>query len=123
MNEHLIEVSELRIHAYHGCLPEETIIGTEYIINVWLYVDFSEAALSDNLEHTVDYVRVSEIIHEQMAIPSKLIEQVGRRIADALWLLSPRIERINLEIRKNAPPVGKELRSVSIWIKESKTGR
>ena len=120
MKEHIVSVNNLRVHGYHGCLPEEALIGTEFIVNVWMTTDFSEAAQNDDLSKTIDYVGVSEIVFREMKIRSKLIEQVGQRIVDALWELSSDLKEIKVEVRKLSPPIGIDVSSVSIWITENR---
>ena len=73
-----INVEGIRLYAYHGCLPEETKIGGEYIVDVYMVYDFHEAAVKDDLNLTIDYCTVFEICKAEMAIPSKLIEHVGK---------------------------------------------
>ena len=69
-----INVEGIRLYAYHGCLPEETKVGGEYIVDVYMVYDFHEAAIKDDLNLTIDYCTVFEICKAEMAIPSKLIE-------------------------------------------------
>ena len=77
---HKILVSGIKIYAFHGCLDEEAKIGSDYQVDVEINTDFSNAALTDNLSQTVDYVQVNKIVKEEMLIRSKVLEQVGQRI-------------------------------------------
>ena len=58
----LITVEGIRVYAYHGHLPEEAILGGHFIINVWVDIDALEVEKSDDLNHTVDYVQIIEIV-------------------------------------------------------------
>jgi 7,8-dihydroneopterin aldolase/epimerase/oxygenase len=78
---HRIDVIGIKCYAYHGCLAEETKIGQEYVVDVSLWLDFSEAAKNDDLSKTIDYVEVNQIVEQQMAIPNKLIERVGTELS------------------------------------------
>ena len=80
----IIFVRDIKIYAYHGCLEEEELIGGNYIVDVKIYCDYSEAAKNDDLSKTVDYCEVYEIVKFQMKIRSKLIENAAQRIADSL---------------------------------------
>jgi dihydroneopterin aldolase len=93
--KHKIEVNGIQLYAFHGCLEEEARIGGKYTVDVLITTDFSDAAKSDDLSKTVDYVVVNAIVTEEMAIRSKLIEHVGLRILNRLkaeishgWLLT-----------------------------------
>ena len=82
--KHSIEVSGINIYAFHGCLEEEARIGGNYIVDVYLETDFTQAGLKDELSLTVDYVNVNKIVASEMAIRSNLIEHVGQRIWDKM---------------------------------------
>ena len=77
---HTVEINGIKLYAFHGCLPEETKIGGNYLVDVSVVTNFTEAATEDNLLKTVDYVVINKIVAEEMNIPSKLIEAVGQRI-------------------------------------------
>ena len=101
----LIEVNGIRVFAYHGCLPEEARIGGHYRVDVSVEGDFGQAEASDALHDTVDYGRVTTLVKEQMAVRSKLIEHVGRRILDALKGEWPGALRWRVRVVKEHPPV------------------
>ena len=67
--------------AYHGVAPQENIIGNEYIINLKLKVDISQAIQTDDVVDTVNYAEIHEAVKAEMSIPSKLLEHVCGRIA------------------------------------------
>ncbi len=90
-------------------------------MDVTIETDFSEAAKTDNLDLTVDYCDVFEIVKKEMAIPSKLIEHVGRRIALSLLNSIPRIDAVKVCVTKIAPPMNGDVESVSITIEEKRT--
>ena len=56
----LITVEGIRVFAYHGHLPEEAVLGGHFIVNVWITTDTSEVEKSDDLNDTVDYVKIIE---------------------------------------------------------------
>ena len=57
-----IKLEEIKCYGYHGCMAEESVIGTEYIINIELELNLLNSILSDKLEDTVDYVKVNSIV-------------------------------------------------------------
>lgn len=116
MNKILVE--GIKIYAYHGCLAEEGKIGTNYIVDVTLETDFSEAAKKDDLTKTIDYVVVYDIVKSQMAIRSKLIEQVGQRIVDELKKQFATIKKVEVKVTKLNPPMNGNVERVSIIISE-----
>ena len=111
-----INVRGIRIYAYHGCLPEEAVIGGDYVVNVALKGNFSRAANDDKLEETIDYVDVYKIVKKEMGIRSKLIEQVADRIAINLKESFSTISSLSVEVIKKNPPIGGEVDEVSVVV-------
>ena len=56
-----IKVEKIRVYAYHGCLDEEALIGSEYEVGVKVKADASKSAKSDELADAVDYVHLNKI--------------------------------------------------------------
>jgi len=114
-----ILLENIKIYAYHGVLPEENIIGTYYIINLELHADLWKAAETDNLEDTISYAEVNEIIHHEMKIPSKLLEHVAGRIINKIHQQFPQINCIKIKITKTNPPMKGELKGASVEFEKS----
>jgi dihydroneopterin aldolase len=112
----IIKINSIAIRANHGCWPEEEVIGGDYIVDVALDVDFKAAADGDDLSKTIDYVRVSEIVHEQMAIRAKLIETVCYRIHTALIAEFSQTKSAWVRITKIAAPIPGQVQSVSVEV-------
>lgn len=112
-----IEVNGIKLYAYHGCLKEEGAIGGHYIVDVVIDTDFSIAAETDELSKTVDYVDINRIVKEEMAIRSKLIEHVGRRIIERIKGLN-NVESVLVKVTKISPPINGDVNNVAILIKE-----
>ena len=116
--KHTIEVNGIKIYAFHGCLPEEGEIGGHYSVDVMLNTNFTEAAKTDELKKTVDYVDVNRIVCEEMAIRSKLIEHVGQRIINRLKSQIASLDRVKLKVTKICPPINGDVDNVAIIIEE-----
>jgi dihydroneopterin aldolase len=114
--KHRIEVKNIRLYAYHGCLPEEGKIGGNYSVDVLVQTDFSQAAKTDELKLTIDYVAINAIVHEEMSIRSKLIEHVGQRIVERLLQEMPTIQEYWVKITKICPPINGDVDNVAIII-------
>jgi dihydroneopterin aldolase len=116
--KHTIEVNGIKIYAFHGCLPEEEKIGGHYVVDVMLNTNFSEAAINDELSKTVDYVLINHIVKEEMAIRSKLIEQVGQRIVNRIKREAKGIDFLRVKVTKLTPPINGDVDNVAIVIEE-----
>lgn len=113
-----ILVEGIKLYAYHGCLEEEAKIGADYIVDVIMETDFSTAASTDSLSNTIDYVRVYEIVKQEMAIRSKLIEHVGKRILDNLKSEFTTLQTAQVKVTKLNPPMNGNVEKVSIIVKQ-----
>lgn len=114
---HAINIEGIKLYGYHGCLEEEAKIGGHYIVDVYMTTDFSEAAKTDDLLKTIDYCTVYEIAKAEMAIRSKLIEQVGERIFIKLKREFAALKTLHVKITKLLPPMNGDVEKVSIEIK------
>ena len=109
-------LNNIELYAYHGVFEVEQKVGQWYTVNIEIDVDFSEAALNDELRGTIDYSKLNDIIREEMGIKSKLIEHVANRIANRVLATFPDIESGTLSVAKKNPPVKGEMESVEIVI-------
>ena len=101
-----IYLRNVRFHAFHGVLPQEGIVGNDYLVNLMLDYDFSSAMQTDELQGTLNYAEVYQKVREEMAVPSKLLEHVAGRIAHRLFSDFPEIQKLQLSITKVNPPMG-----------------
>ena len=113
-----IIVDRIEVFAYHGCMPEEAEIGGNFIVNLKLETDFEEAAETDDLSLTIDYVEVYSLVIKEMNIRSKLIEHVGKRILDALKEKFASLSKVSVEIRKINPPINGRVNYVSVILED-----
>lgn len=109
-----IHLKGLRMFAYHGVLPQENKIGAEYTIDLSLKTDFNEAAETDRLEYTVDYSKAFQIVKEEMAVASKLLEHVACRIVRHLFQAFPQVTEIRICLFKQNPPMGADCEQTGI---------
>lgn len=101
-----IYLRNVRFHAFHGVLPQEGIVGNDYLVNLVVDYDFSSAMKTDDLQETLNYAEVYQKVREEMAVPSKLLEHVAGRIAHRLFSDFPEIQKLQLSITKVNPPMG-----------------
>ncbi|SFW56080.1 dihydroneopterin aldolase [Cellulophaga fucicola] len=111
-----ITVSNIKTYAYHGCLQEEALIGSDYLVNVTVHADLKKASVSDDLEDTVDYVHINHIVKQEMAIRSKLLEHVAKRIIDRIFSELSIVNESEVTVSKLNPPIGGDVEMVSITV-------
>lgn len=109
-----IKIKNIRVYAYHGCLVEEGKIGSDYRVDISVKADLSKSAQTDDLSDTVDYVILNKIVREEMAIRSKLLEEVAKRIVDRILNEIVLINKVDVAVSKLNPPIGGNVAMVTI---------
>ncbi|WP_299098184.1 dihydroneopterin aldolase [uncultured Winogradskyella sp.] len=116
----IIKVENIRIFANHGCLKEETAIGSDYRVDIEVKADLKKSSKSDDLSDTVDYVFLNKVVREEMAIPSKLLETVAQRILDRVFKDSSIITKATVAVSKINPPIGGDVEMVTIKMNQNR---
>ena len=69
---------------------------------------------SDCVDDTVNYAVITDIVRQEMAVPSALLEYVAGRIAEKLFQTFPGIEKVWVEVRKENPPMGADCKGAGV---------
>lgn len=110
-----ILIEKLDIYAYHGCFAEEERLGQRFILDIVLATDIRASAISDALADTVDYGRAVAVATEAFtARRYNLLEAAARGVALALLEQFPSVSRVEVTLRKPAPPIHANLAAVGI---------
>jgi len=110
----IIKVENIRVYAYHGCLKEETQIGSNYRVDLKVKANLQTSATTDKLMDTVDYVLLNRIVKEEMSKPSYLLETVARRILNRIFNEDALVKKATVWIGKINPPIGGDVECVTI---------
>ena len=100
-----IDLEGMEFKAYHGCLEQEKVRGNLFTVDFRGDMDLSAAAASDNLNHTVNYGEIYDIVADEMSIPSELLENVAGRIVKAIEKRFPQFVSFSVRVSKKRPPV------------------
>lgn len=111
-----IKLTGISCLGYHGVLETEKQTGQPFLVDVTLYTDFSKAAESDQVEHTINYAEVAEVIRQILTGPSlDLIETLAEQIAQALLSSFP-LQALELTVHKPQAPIEVTFADVSVTI-------
>lgn len=114
----VIKVENIRVFAHHGCLEEETQIGSDYRVDLKIKADLKPSSISDKLSDTVDYVLLNRIIKEEMQLPSYLLETVAQRILNRIFMEDNAVSKATVWVSKLNPPIGGDVEKVTIKLSE-----
>jgi len=95
---------------------EEGQIGSDYLVNLSVRANLDKAAKTDELSDTVDYVLLQKIVKDEMAIRSKLLEHVGRRIVDRILKTVDLVNFVKVTVAKVNPPIGGDVAEVGVTL-------
>ena len=125
LNESYIYINDLRFHAFHGVMPQERLTGNDYSVDLRVGYDVSSAMLSDDVNDTINYAGLYEIVRQEMSVPSQLVERVAYRIADRISRRYPDVSRMDVKVTKLNPPLGADCHGagVELHLINDKTNR
>lgn len=112
----LIHLRGLEFYSYHGVLPEETVLGQRFLIDMDLFYDLSKAGFSDRVEDTIHYGEVYQVIKEcvtesKYLLIERLAEEIARRVLGQFAC-----ESVRVEVHKPQAPIPGIIRDVSVEI-------
>jgi 7,8-dihydroneopterin aldolase/epimerase/oxygenase len=113
----IIELKGMHFHSHHGYFESERLTGNDFLVDVILETDCSLAAKTDNLEDTLNYQAVNDLIKKEMQISSHLLEHVANRILESLYSEFPAVKKVKVTVSKLNPPMGGQVEkaSVTLW--------
>ena len=101
-----ILLNNLGFYGYHGVLKEEGILGQKFFIDMELYLETNESGLTDDMNKSVSYADVYEVVKE---ITEKrrfnLIEALAENIAKEVLEKFNLINEVMVRVKKPEAPV------------------
>jgi len=111
----LIKITGLSAKGFHGVLESEKRRGQKFIVDVEMNVSF--ANLKDDVNKTVNYVQVAQLIHDQITgKPVKLIETLAENIARTLLKEFKKVREVKVIVHKPKAPISLRFIDVSVEI-------
>ena len=96
----VITLKGLEFFGHHGVYKQEQIDGQIFRLDVKIEVDLQKASVSDNIEHTVDYSHIVDVIRKLVeGPPYSLLEALAGSLSDHLLEL-PLVETVSIKIMK-----------------------
>jgi dihydroneopterin aldolase len=110
----LIRIEGMEFFAYHGCYEAEQIVGNRFLVDLIMESDITTPSQSDSIQDALNYHHAYNIVKEQMMIRSNLLEHIAKRIIDSLYENFPQLKKATVKVSKLHPPMGGQIRSVSV---------
>jgi len=111
----------LEFYSFHGVSLQERAVGNTFLVDVTIECDLSKASLSDDLNDTIDYSKVFELVKLEMEIPSSLLEHVGGRILRGILQQFEQATSVEVKVSKVNPPIGGQVEKLGITLSASRS--
>jgi 7,8-dihydroneopterin aldolase/epimerase/oxygenase len=116
-----IEIRDLRVTGTHGVLPEERERAQPFSVDIVAWADMEAAQQSDDLADTVDYGALAETAADVVGGRSyRLLEALAGRLASALLISDPRLEAVEVTVRKLHPPLALDVGSTGVRVRRAR---
>lgn len=113
----VIALRGLSAYGTHGVLPDEQTNAQPFVVDLALWVDTRAAADSDDIDDTISYAEVADLVCGILTGPSvRLIETLGSRIAVAILEFDP-VQGVEVTIHKPNAPIGHPFSDVSVTVR------
>ena len=115
-----IDLTGIEGWGFHGVLPEERDSGQRFVVDVSLGLPLAPAAVTDDLDLTVDYGDLADGVHAVITgEPQKLIESVAQRVMDLCLAHGP-VQWASVTVHKPMAPIQVPFTDVSVTLERRK---
>lgn len=109
-----ISISGLRAFGYHGVLEHEKIDGQEFVIDVVIDADFTNAVATDDVTDTINYAEIAQLAVSAITDTRfDLIESLADHVAQRIRVL-PGVLGVSVTVEKPSAPIPVTFGSVSV---------
>ncbi len=112
----MIVLDNMEFHACHGVYSMEKLVPQKFLLSLSIEFDLSKAGKSDQLEETIDYVKVVELCKAVMNSPKSLLEKIALEILKLLHERYPGIRFATVTIEKPEAQLGVKLNYVAVTV-------
>lgn len=112
-----LKLTKMTFQMNHGVYEFEQKKNTTFEVNLTIYYDFSVSMQSDQLEDTLDYQVIYELISKEMLVRANLIEHIAYRMVESVSTEFEGIKKLKLEISKINPPIQGDIEKTEFEVK------
>lgn len=105
--KHCFEISliDLRFQAAIGVFDQERKVGNEFVVNVSVSYDAADFSGDDDIDSTISYADIYDVVKEEMAVPCRLLETKALEISKKIMARWSGIKSGKISIIKSVPPI------------------
>jgi len=114
-------IKGMKFYGYHGVFPEENKLGQKYYVDVELNMDLEHAALTDDLNSTVNYAEIHALTKTIVeGPPFKLIEALTGHIASQVLEVYTMVNEVTVRVTKPNPPFDIHFDGVTVELRRKR---
>ncbi len=103
--ETFLKIQDIKLWARVGVLDEERKLGQLFNLDIFLWTDFEQCSLNDDIEKTVDYSKLVNLLKDQSnRIYCYTIEKYSNEILEIINQ-EFKLSKIKLILTKCNPPI------------------
>jgi dihydroneopterin aldolase len=110
-----VALQDIKFFAFHGFYPEEQVLGNHFLVNV--EVSFVPKGDTEDLQNTVNYEKLNEVVIAEMNTTQQLLETVVKNIIHQLIETYPFITTATVSIKKMSLPMPGEIGNSFVQLK------
>ncbi|MGO1595370.1 MAG: dihydroneopterin aldolase [Sphingobacterium sp.] len=103
-----IALKDVRFFSPIGFYEEEQVLGNEFYVDLVVSLPFQNPD-SENLDNTINYEGLYQILIEVMGPARKLLESAAEDVLNKVLERYAEVQQVTVEIRKMNPPFGGDL--------------
>jgi dihydroneopterin aldolase len=116
-----ITLTGLRATGYHGVFEQERRDGQDFVVDVSIECDTHQAAITDDVSHTVNYAEVASLVESHIVgEPVNLIETLAERIAAGI-LGMYLVTAVEVTVHKPSAPLEASFTDVSVTVRRARS--
>ena len=116
IEESYIVLRHVRFQAFHGVMPQESMVGGDFDVDLRVGYPLERAMESDEVNDTLNYAALYALVKQEMQQPSKLLEHVAGRIVAAITRVFPQTTSVDLTLTKLNPPMGADCEGAGVEV-------
>ena len=101
----IISLKGMEFFAFHGVYEEERVKGNKFEVDLSIDYPFEDKVANDQLDRTIDYAELYEIVKEVMDKPANLLEHLAVSIQGQVKTKFPQVESVKVTVTKFNPPI------------------
>jgi dihydroneopterin aldolase len=115
-----ITLTGLRVFGRHGVFEQEKRDGQEFVVDIKVWLDLTDAARTDDLKQTLHYGDLAQLAAGIVGgEPYDLIESVAGKIADEV-MKDERVHAVVVTVHKPSAPIPLTFDDVAVTIRRSR---